>query len=584
MNNPTLTRDLVAIAQAAESAPHGKRGQIYEEAAQRLGVSLRTLHIKLKAVMLPARKQRKDAGSTGVPLDELTLISAVAVDNQRKQSKRLLPLGEIITELRANGEIVGGSVDEKTGEFKPYSLSTITRALFKHRLHPKQLLTASPAVQLASEHPNHVWQIDASLSAQFYLNEQGTHAMDKAVYYEGKQQNMEKIKNNRLWRYVITDHTSGTIFVEYVLGAESSENLCNCLINAMQKRGNNPFHGVPFIIMTDPGAAMTSASFRNLCNNLSIDLIINKVGNARAKGQVEQAHNIVERHFEGRLKLRPAYSLAELNTLAEKWSLHYNATAIHSRHKKSRFSAWLSIKPEQLRIAPSAEVCRELAVSAPVNRTVSATFTIPFKGLDYKVDTVPHVEVGDILQVTRNPWGGSESLQVILINAEGRKYFHSIPLVNKNEHGFDIDAPVIGKNYKQEADTITERNRKQLEQIITGESTEAGIAAARKSKKVAFDGRIDPFKSVNETVLPSYLPKKGSELKTAIELPQVVESNMDIASLATQLKRLLGEWTPELMAWLKKEYPEGAPESTISDIAERITKRPRLAVVGGSHA
>lgn len=138
--------------------------------------------------------------------------------------------------------------------------------------------------------------------------------MDKAIYYAGKQQNLDKIKKQRLWRYVITDHTSGAIYLEYVLGAESSENLCNCLINAMQKRPDNPFHGVPFIIMTDPGAAMTSASFRNLCDNLGIDLVINKVGNARAKGQVEQAHNLVERKLEGALKLQPVHSLVELNS------------------------------------------------------------------------------------------------------------------------------------------------------------------------------------------------------------------------------------------------------------------------------
>lgn len=115
-----------------------------------------------------------------------------------------------------------------------------------YKLHPEQLLHDAPSVSLASKHPNHVWQVDASISTQYYLADDGARVMNPAEFYDGKPSNLKKIERQRLWRYVITDHTSGTIYLEYVLGAESSENLCNVLINAMQKRhDSDPFHGVP---------------------------------------------------------------------------------------------------------------------------------------------------------------------------------------------------------------------------------------------------------------------------------------------------------------------------------------------------
>lgn len=585
MTNPTLTQELVAIAQEVQRLPHGAKTAFYQAKALALGISERSLHIKLKQVKLSSRKRRRDAGTTTVSVEDAYMIAATAIDSQRKGNKQLLPLESNLEILKVNGEVLAGAVDEETGEYKAFSASTIHRALKLYKMHPKQLLKLTPSVQLASKHPNHVWQIDASISAQFYLNDEGTQAMDKAVYYEGKQKNLEKIKKQRLWRYVITDHTSGSIYLEYVLGAESSENLCNCLINAMQKRGENPFHGVPFMMMTDPGAAMTSAAFRNLCDNLSIDLIINKVGNARAKGQVEQAHNLVERYFEGALKLRPVHSLKELNQLADQWAWKFNATKIHGRHKKTRLGVWLTIKPEQLRLAPDVQTCQALAVNAPVERTVSNYLTIHFKGKDYYVGSVPEIEVGDILNVTVNPFSNGESVQVILFNEEGRKYFHSAPLDAKNEHGFSERAVVIGERYKQMAETTTEQNRKVLEQLITGTSSEEEARAARKAKKVPFDGRIDPFKPMKDIVLPTYLPKKGTELETKVALPTVEEKKLSPTQLAKQLKELLPSWSSEHMKWLRANYPDGAPESAISSIVEtitqKVTKRPQLSVVGG---
>lgn len=243
--NAVVTQRLVDLARAVEVAPHGQRTELCRTAAVELGMSLPTIYRKLREVTVnPPRKRRTDAGQTLLSEQEAYLISALLLESIRANNKQLSTVERAVERLRSNGKILAGRVNEKTGEFVPLSISSITRALRTYRLHPDQLLQPEPAVSLASRHPNHVWQIDASISTQFYLDDDGAKTMNQAEFYDGKPTNLKKIERKRLWRYVITDHTSGTIYVQYVLGAESAENLCNVLICCMQKRGeNDPFHG-----------------------------------------------------------------------------------------------------------------------------------------------------------------------------------------------------------------------------------------------------------------------------------------------------------------------------------------------------
>src|SRR2546427_5814001 len=44
------------------------------------------------------------------------------------------------------------------------------------------------AARLSSPHPNHLWQIDASVSRQFYLADDGTRVMDKREFYRGRSE------------------------------------------------------------------------------------------------------------------------------------------------------------------------------------------------------------------------------------------------------------------------------------------------------------------------------------------------------------------------------------------------------------
>lgn len=585
-----MTQRLVALARDIEQAPRGSKVALCRAAASELGITLATVYRKLKEVSVaPSRKRRADAGTSALERHEAELISAVLIQSIRDNDKQLSTLERAVERLRSNGKIIAGRVDTESGQILPLSIDAISRALRAYGLHPDQVLRPAPAVELVSLHPNHVWQIDASISTQFYLADDGACAMDKAEFYDGKPENLKRIEKKRLWRYVITDHTSGTIYLQYVLGAESAENLCHVLISAMQKRGEqDPFHGVPFMIMTDPGAAMTSAMFRNLCRALSIELIINKVGNARAKGQVEQAHNIVEREFESGLRLmdKPR-TLEQINSLAGRWMRHFNATAIHTRHRRSRYGVWMSISAEHLRIAPPAEVCRELAIAQPEKRKVTAKLRVPFRGAEYCIASVPGLMVGDTVLITRNPFRDESSAQLVMTGADGREHFHVIERVEKDDYGFSANAGTrreIGAGYSAMAESQAEQARKVLDQIATGTDSVEAAEQAKKAKVTPFGGTIDPFREQASTSLPIYLPKRGIELEASVTVPAVEIKPLTVIEAAKALRSRMGSsWTAEHLAKLKADYPNGVPEAELDAIHARLTApaRPGLRLVGG---
>ncbi|NMZ73425.1 transposase family protein [Pseudomonas nitroreducens] len=587
--NPIHAQEILAAHQHALEAGAGGRTAIYKAAAERLGMSLATLYRKLESLTMKdkPRKRRSDAGSSAIPLRELQLISALLVESIRANNKQLSSIKLAVARLRSNGLIRAESVVNSTGEMKPMSESAISRALYQNNLHPSQLLAPAPAISLASKHPNHVWQIDASISTQFYLDDDGARTMSHAEYYDGKPENLKKIERKRLWRYVITDHTSGTIYVQYVLGAESAENICHVLICAMQKRGEqDPFHGVPFMLMTDPGAAMKSAMFRNLCQALGIELIINEVGNARAKGQVEQAHNIVEKEFESGLKLEKAESLEHINTRVGEWMRAYNATEIHSRHRRTRYGVWMLINPQQLRIAPPAEICREMATSAPQTRVVSPLMIVSFNSAEYDVSSVPGVMVGEKVLMTRNPWRDAESAQVIRHDDNGHQVLFVVERIGVDQFGFRDTSAMLGEEYKRHAETPAQVARKVLEQIATGTDTQDDAEKARKAKAVPFAGAIDPHKHLTDTSLPAYLPKRGTEVETTVTVATVEIKPMSHAAAAKALRARMGaDWNAESLSWLKSNYPSGVLDSELDAIVQQLQApvRPGLRIVGGTH-
>ncbi|MCT2386825.1 integrase catalytic domain-containing protein [Erwinia pyrifoliae] len=579
-----LTERLVSVARAARDAGHGKRGAVYDAACAELGLSRATLLRKLKEVSVTdKRKKRADAGRSALSRDEAALISATLREATRKNGKRLYSIADAVETLRTNCFIAAGRTDEETGEFFPLSEDTISRALRNYGLHPEQLDAPAPSSEMASLHPNHVWEIDASLCTLYYLSNgrKGLQVMDSAKFYKNKPANIARIASDRVWSYEITDHTSGWIYVEYVMGAESGENLCSVLINAMQERGGaDVLHGVPKILYLDPGSANTAGMTKNMCRSLGIDLIAHKPHNARATGQVEKARDIIERKLEPGLKFQPVNSLEELNALAVKWRSHFNATAVHSRHRKTRTDIWLKITADQLLKAPSVEVCRELAVAAPESRKVTSKLRVPFRGIEYDVSAVPGVMVGEKLMITRNPWR-TDAAQVVLTGEDGHEMFFLVDEVKKNEFGFAESAAVFGESHKAVADTPAQTAAKEIEQLVTGTLNATDAAAARKAKALPFGGRLDPYKHIDDATLPTYMPRRGQA--SEVRGPRVEQHPLTHVEAAKVLREKFTasghKWTPEHYRQLMAQYPDGIPENTLDEVMVALVSPTRNRVI-----
>jgi len=594
---------LQEAAAALLTARHGDKRRIVESLAQQLGVSVPTAFRRLSGITasIKPRKRRSDAGALALTREEATVIAALVEETRRLTRTGALKVEEAVEILRSNGRIQAARIDMSTGEVLPLSVSSVCRALRHYGLHKDQLAAPSPAARLSSPHPNHLWQVDASVSRQFYLATEGTRVMPKAEYYRGKPGNFERIADRRLWRYVTTDHASGCLEVFYVLGAESSANLLSALIDAMTHSADSTMHGIPRYLMMDPGSAVTAGTTRNFLAACGIELIVNEVGNARAKGQVENAHYLVETHFEAALKLRePVSSLEEINTLARMWSRAFNATRVHTRTGLTRRDGWLRISSEQLVLAPPVPVLRQMATTAPKDCTVRDCM-VRFRGQVFDVRGVPGLINGQRVQVVANALDAQGSVRVLMPGTDGNAAVHYIaPRIGTKDWGFLDTAAEVGREYKALPETPADAARKELDRLTMQVQTDAEAALARKAKRLAFGGTVDPLKHMREAQVAPALPRAGTP--SQVEAPVIAERRIEpepiraeLAPLnhveaAMRLKPLVERaghaWTPDMYARTAKHWPQGVPVDQVEAWAATLTTSERggLRLVEGGAA
>jgi hypothetical protein len=593
-----MSAQLEAAALRLLRAGRGQRVSVAQEIAAELGVSPATVYNRLKP-FLPnkQRKRRSDAGDTALTRAEALLISATIRETRRETETGASPLEVAVKHLRANGEILAGRVDETTGEFRPLSISAIGRGLRRWGLHPEQVNVSSPASRLSSPHPNHCWQIDASVSRQFYLADDGTREMPIREFYRGKPGNLVKINDQRLWRYVLTDHASGALEIFYVQGAESANNFLAAFIFAMQEREDGTMFGRPVYLMSDPGSAVTSQPVKNLCAAIGTTLIVNEAGNARAKGQVENAHYIVETHFESMLKMRgPVTSVEEINRLAWAWARDFNATRIHSRTGETRRDGWLAITPEQLVRVEGIAALSRLANTDPKTCTVRDCM-IRFSGRVYDVRDLPGgVLNGQRLQVVRNALDRDQaSVRVLIKDAEGQPAHYLAPEITKAAHGFLSTAAEIGSAFRSPPKSSADAARDELDRVAMEVTTAEEVKAARKARRVPFGGRIDPTKAMQREY-PTTLPRAGRTADIAVPAhvepeavpyirPQYAPRLLGHVELARLLKPRIeatgGTWTAVHYQRLVEGWPQGAAEEQLDDVCAALM-RSGLRIAGGA--
>lgn len=572
--SPQQTQLAVAYAQRLVAAPSRGRGKIIDEASAALGVARATCYRWLKSFVLSDRKTRCDAGNLLLSEDEAQVISTYLSEGYRKNVKKLVSIGRALSDLRINGLVRAEALDEASGEVRPLSASTVSRALRVYGLHPEQIRRATPHVSLMTEHPNELWQVDASVCVVFYLPQGGAmiQEIDQAVHYKNKPENIKGIELCRVIRYVGTDHCSGTVRWRYYPHSETGEHTVRFVAWMMgrERLASDPFHGRPKHLMVDPGA--TSAGLvKRFCQRMGINLIVNKAHNPRAKGQVECGNNLVECEFEGGLKNRrgDVRSIDDINALAEKFQVWWNSTAVHTRHRQTRFANWMRISAEQLIKTPPENILLELATHEPVERRVNGDLTVEFKGSHWQVDKVPGVMVGEKLRVHWHPFVLDTAMAVIE-DAEGEQHI-ALTQVTKDANGFPSNARRIGE-YRALPDTLLETNRKTLARIATGEAVLDTAEKIRGRKDyIPMQGRVNPYKQAEEADLLDYLPKRSTEL--ALSRPLIAVPKLTHTQAALRLARMGVAMCTERNELLRQWYAEGVPEDELAGIKTRLTER-----------
>lgn len=592
---------LKSAADALAGAAHGGKATIAQTQALQLGCDVATLYRQIKeAGFSAARKQRSDAGRSSISRDEAMTVMTLKLMAQRANGKDNMAVGTAVELARANGLAALGKVAAETGEIVPVSDETVARAIRHYQLDLKTLRQPSPHRGARSLHPNHVWQIDASVCVLYYLDTGGLGVMEADEFYKNKPENFQKRAKAMVIRYVCTDHYTGTVHFRYYLGAESGEMLCDFFIDCIQPKGHEkePFHGVPLIVVVDPGSANKGALFANLLRLLGVKLIVHRPKNPRAKGSVEKHNDLIEGGFESRLIAIRVTSLEQLNAEASVWRRYFNGVKKHSRHQHTRYGLWQTIRREQLRLAPAPEVCRALMTTRPETREVRGDLKVSFGGALYWVKDVPHLNVGQKVMVARSPYCDDA---ILLIEQDEHQHdVHWVcPAVELDAAGFDADAPVWGEGFKALADTPAVQDMKAIEQRAYGVSGKLEVDAARRRNEPVFGG-LDITGHLDDATPASYMPRRGSDSEVtspvraggqanSLTLPSAVAVEavrLNPVQLAGRLHQAMpGEWQADYYQRLLSWYPEGAMESEIGAIVARFREfaaPPRLVAVGGA--
>jgi hypothetical protein len=493
------------------------------------------------------RAKRKDAGASSVEAELLLAVGDMVKQCVRKNGKAALPVNVLRSILESRG------LDVPVGD------SRLRELLRQKHLAVSDSKAPAPYQSMRSEYPNQVHFADPSVSLLYYAPGGKQKIIGDDELYKNK--NFLEGKD-KCWRYVLTDHYSASVCVRYYASpGETAANMYDFLLYAwgQKKSGANVFHGVPELLIWDCGTANIAKATSNALKAFGVKTLPHLPGNPRAKGQVENANNLVETQFECRLRFEPVDSIEELNGAAERWYAAYNANLIKGLDTRlhrnglviARSALWQRIKPEQLRELPDGETCRQVFANGIQTRKVAGDLTVSIvhpragRSLRYSVRDLPGVLVG--MELKLQPLlVTNESLCIAFYEHGGKELSFELAPVVYDDAGFDINSPVFGKEYKRPKDTEREKQAKAAEA--------PGLAAV-----------MGPAHSFIDPENPFMRRSEGAPV-TLAETVHTHEIIISAAEAAKRVKARCGGVPEGFIDSLREEYPEGVPARAVDDL------------------
>ncbi|AAQ59829.1 DDE-type integrase/transposase/recombinase [Chromobacterium violaceum] len=575
---PEVREVLRGLAGKLDAARYGEQTALVQEAAVFLGWSPQTVYRQLKQAVgwKSGRKPRSDKGSTMVAEEALVTLGAVQREAIRDNGKQTL----FTTTAR-------GMLEQNGIELK-VSNSQLNRLIRDRKLNVAAQRCADPVQALRAPHPNHTHEIDPSLCLVYYLKGR-QHIMRDRDFYKNKLENFAKVKF-KVWRYVLYDKASGVIVPWYCESAgENQHKLFEFLMFAWGEQPGRLFQGLPRFLLWDKGSANTSAAIKNLCRALGVETLEHQAGQARVKGGVEGANNIVETQFESRLRFEPVESIEQLNHAAIAWSRAWNANLIPGQDTRlrrtglaepvARIDLWQLIQPQQLLLLPPVEVCKAFMTAKEEIRKVRPDLTVSFKHPQaertaaYSLRGLDGVNVGDEVRVNAMVFGDCAIQVAVSVYNGADRVYQVEPERAYDAYGQLLSAPVIGEAYKSMPQTAIEHAASAMDgQAYPGMNAEE-IKAARAKKATPFDGALNTHSYLQDVELPAYLPRRGTE--HALAAPAIEYPPLTLIEAAKQLKQRVtaagGEWTQNRFQWLAQRYPAGVPEDQLAALVAELT-------------
>ncbi|MFT4190871.1 MAG: integrase [Comamonas sp.] len=575
--SPEIADYVRDLARRLDGARHGQAGALVDAAAAFLGMSRQTVyrHLKECAGWASGRKCRADKGSTSVDAEALTKLAAAQREAVRDNGKQTL------------FTTTGRGILEQNGTRLGVSNSQLNRLMRDRKLGVAAQRVADPVQQLRALHPNHVHEVDPSLCLVYYLKDR-QHIMRDRDFYKNKLENYAKVKF-KVFRYVLYDRASGAIVPWYVEAAgEDQHNLFDFLMYAWGQQPGRLFHGVPKVMLWDKGSANQSGAIKNLLEALGVQALDHQAGNARAKGGVEGANNIVETQFESRLRFEPVNSVAELNAAATAWAEAWNADLLPGQNanlrrqglagRVSRYDLWQLITAEQLRRLPDVDVCRALMVSKAEERLVRPNMTVSYRHPQadapalYSLRGLEGINVGDKIMVRALVYGNN-AIQIQVPRYDGETLTYRVePETEYDRFGMPLSAAVIGEEYKSIARTEAQHAAHAMDtQAYPGLDPDQ-IKAARDKKAVPFNGELKSHSYLKDVEIPTFIPRSGTEIEApahaqAAAAPMLVNVTAALLRIANAVRRNL---TESERTFLRTRFADGVPEDQLDSLIDQF--------------
>lgn len=552
------------MVEELERAANGEKDRVIKGYVNMTGKTPRALYrIAKRFGYESGRRLRCDARECILNDQQILFVFTLIEKSARERKGAIMPV-EVALEIAVDNGII------EPGSVSPSWMQTILR---QRGMNAEALKAPVPRIQMRSLHPNHVHQLDASVCIQYYLQPgKPLEILPENIFYKNKFENFVKIKR-KIIRWVLTDHYSGSIYVKYYQSkGERQEDLFDFLCSAWgPKHEKYPFRGVPQLLMMDAGAANSSKAILAFLARLDVQIPPSMPENPARNGSVEKAQDIVERHFESKLRFQPASSIEELNEAAHDWAAGHNAIKKHTRHGMTRTGCWLRIMKEQLRELPGRDILVDLFANPEEDRTVTSRYSISYRGNEYDVRHLQDIRPNAKVKVILRPYIWPE-VGVYWYDKE-----YSIKPIPKIDCNFRDDAAIIGQEYKAMPETITQQAIKRADNLAYGDEHAKGQLPL---------GGITVFGHQMDKIGHDYLPRAGTPLR--FDRDVVLDKEIPITELFKRMIAAAGPLSTDMNRHLRETYGPSIGSADAERLVDEyattgtVQGAPKRATAGGN--